>query len=257
MIIAVDIGNSSITIGYFTADGLLVQKNNTHPQKSAAEYRRIADKFLLWNHIEKKQFGVIISSVVSGFSAILEETFRQLAPREEVTIITASHKMDSGLRFDVKNPGALGTDRIANAVAAFARHKSPVAVVDFGTATTVTVVDRQASFAGGAIMPGIGLMNEVLEKGTSKLAKVTPEPPVSALGKDTSGSILAGLFYGTAGAVERILSEIERERDEHFFVVITGGYGPMVERFIKRPHEINPSLTLEGLKILYEKNRPS
>jgi type III pantothenate kinase len=257
VIIAVDIGNSSINIGYFTGRGLVVQKNETHPPKSADEYRRAADSFLLRNHIEKKHFGVIISSVVSGFSAVLEETFRQLAPREEVTIITASHKMDSGLRFSVKNPGALGTDRIANAVAAFARYESPVAVVDFGTATTITVVDSQAFLAGGAIMPGIGLMNEVLEKGTSKLVRVAPEPPVSALGKDTSGSILAGLFYGTAGAVERILSEIERERDEQLSVVITGGYGQMVGSFIKRPHEMNPSLTLEGLKILYEKNKPS
>jgi len=257
VIIAVDIGNSSINIGYFTGRGLLVQKNNTYPQKSAEEYRRIVGDFLLRNHIEKKQFGVIISSVVSGFSAVLEEAFRQLEPREEVKIVTASDKIDSGLRFDVKNPGAVGTDRIANAVAAFSRYASPVAVVDCGTATTVTVVDGQAFLVGGAIMPGIGLMNEVLQKRTSKLAKVGLEPPVAALGKDTSGSILSGLFYGTAGAVERILSEIEREEDAQLSIVVTGGYGQMVERFIKRPHETNPSLTLEGLKILYEKNRPS
>jgi type III pantothenate kinase len=257
VIIAVDIGNSSINIGYFTGKGLVVQKNDTHPQKSAEEYRRIVGNFLLRNHIEKKQFGVIISSVVSGFSAVLEETFRHLAPKEKVTILTASHKMESGLRFNVKNPGALGTDRIANAVAACSRYGSPVAVVDFGTATTITVVDRQASLTGGAIMPGIGLMNEELEKGTSKLAKVALEPPVSALGKDTSRSILAGLFYGTAGAVERILSEIERERGVQLSVVVTGGYGQLVEKFIKRRHVMNPRLTLEGLKILYEKNRPS
>jgi type III pantothenate kinase len=258
VIIAVDIGNSSINIGYFTDEGLLVQKNETHPPKSPGEYRRIVSNFLLRNHIEKKRFGVIISSVVSGFSAVFEETFRHLAPKEEVKIITANHKMESGLILNVNNPEALGTDRIANAVAAFSCYGGPVAVVDFGTATTITVVDRQACLMGGAIMPGIGLMNEELEKGTSKLAKVDLEPPVSALGKDTSLSILAGLFYGTAGAVEKILSEVEREEGMQFSVVVTGGYGQMMAKFMGRRHEMNPSLTLEGLKILYEKNnRPS
>lgn len=258
MIIAVDIGNSSINIGYFSDNGLLVQKYETHPPRNPWEYRKIVANFISQNHIEKERFGVIISSVVSGLSAVFEETFRLLvAPREEVTIVKASGRMESGLIFDVENPGAMGTDRIANAVAACSLYGSPVAAVDFGTATTITVVDSQALLVGGAIMPGIGLMNEELEKGTSKLAKVALEPPVSALGKDTSRSILAGLFYGTAGAVERILSEIERERRTKFSVVVTGGYGPMVAKFIKRRHEINGTLTLEGLRILYEKNRPS
>jgi type III pantothenate kinase len=151
----------------------------------------------------------------------------------------------------------LGADRIAGAVGACALYNPPVAVVDCGTATTITVVDRDANIIGGSIMPGLGLMNDMLEKGTSKLNSIVLGPPVTALGKDTEGCIRSGLFYGTGGAVERVLSEIEREAGCRFKLVITGGYGPMLAGFIMRPHELNPNLNLEGLKILYEKNRHS
>jgi len=254
MIIAVDIGNSSINIGYFTDRGLIVQKINTHPKKSAEDYGSIFRAFMSQNHIEKKRFSVIISSVVSGFSAVLEDTFQQQSAKD---ILTVSHKMNSGLKFKIKSPEAVGTDRIANAVAVCERYGGPVAVVDFGTATTVTVIGKHVDFIGGAIMPGLGLMNHVLGQRTSKLVEVVLESPLSALGEDTAGSIRSGLFYGTAGAVERILSEIERETETRFSLVITGGYGQAVAKFIQRPCAINPNLTLEGLKILYEKNRPA
>lgn len=257
MIIAVDIGNSSINIGYFADRGLVVQKIETHPKKSAEGYAAFIGTFMSQNHIEKKRFSVIISSVVSGYAAVLEETFRRLSAKEAIDILTVSNKMNSGLRFEIRNPEELGTDRIANAAAAWERYKSPVAVVDVGTATTITVIGKHANFIGGAIMPGLGLMNEVLERRTSRLKGIVLESPASALGKDTAGSIRSGLFYGTAGAIERILSEIGRETDAQFTIVITGGYGQVVDKFIEQPHEINPNLTLEGLKILYEKNRPS
>ncbi|MBI5640928.1 MAG: type III pantothenate kinase, partial [Nitrospirae bacterium] len=129
--------------------------------------------------------------------------------------------------------------------------------IDFGTATTITVVDREAACIGGAIMPGVGLMNEMLEKGTSKLRRVLLEPPQTALGKDTSGSILSGLFYGCAGAVERILSEIEKETGLSLHVVVTGGYGGLMAKYIMRSYDSQPLLILRGLKLLYEKNRHS
>ena len=120
------------------------------------------------------------------------------------------------------------------AAGAYAIYGGPVAVVDFGTATTITIVGKNADFIGGSIMPGIGLMNDVLEQRTSKLTKVPLEQPGPALGTDTAGCIRSGLLRGTAGAVERVLDDIEKETGYMFRVVITGGYAHLVDAFNKK-----------------------
>jgi len=255
MLVAVDIGNSSINIGYFAKNVLLVQKIETYPLRDAAEYTSILQDFLSQNQIEKKRLRGIISSVVLSHTAVFLKVLGGLSDTGRTGVLTVSHIMNSGLTFAVNSPEEMGTDRIAAAVGACELYKPPVAVIDFGTATTITVVDEDSRYIGGAIMPGLGLMNEALDKGTDALRKIAFEAPVSALGKDTSGSIRSGLFYGTAGAVERILAEMEVETKCRFRAAITGGYGPLLADFITRPYEINPNLTLEGLRILYEKNR--
>jgi type III pantothenate kinase len=163
--------------------------------------------------------------------------------------------MNTGLNLKIKAPEELGTDRLAHAAGAYTIYRDPVAVIDFGSATTISVVGRNAEFIGGSIMPGIGLMNDVLAQRTSKLTKVALGQPGPALGKDTAENICSGLFFGTAGAVERILDEIENEIGYTFRTVITGGYAQLVDTCIKRPHDINLFLTLEGLKAIYAKNR--
>jgi type III pantothenate kinase len=257
MLIAVDIGNSSINIGYFADSGLIVQKLATRPKRRSEQYAAVVDDFLAHNKIEKKGFGVIISSVVSSHTAAVAKALRRLSPagKSDITIVT--YDMQSGLNLAIDAPAELGTDRLSNAVAAFEFYGAPVAVLDFGTATVVTVVDRNANCIGGAILPGLGLMSDILARGTSKLERVAMKAPGSALGRDTGGCIRSGIFFGTAGAVERILSEIEAESSSSFAVVVTGGYGGLVAKFMRRPHELRPNLVLDGLKILYEKNRRS
>ncbi len=255
MLIAVDIGNSSINIGYFMNDILLVQKIDSYPLRNAVEYAALFRDFLSQNHIEKKYLSGIISSVVSSHTTVFLTALAGLSDRGKTDVLTVNHTMNSGLTFAVNNPEEMGTDRIADAVGACELYKPPLMVIDCGTATTITAVDRDARCIGGAIMPGLGLMNEALNKGTAALRKIALEAPVSALGKDTSGCIRSGLFYGTAGAVERILSEIEGAAKYEFKVILTGGYGSLIADFMRRPCEMNPNLTLEGLRILYEKNR--
>lgn len=257
ILIAVDIGNSSINIGYFINDVLLVQKIASYPLRDSVEYAAILRDFLSQNHIEKKHLSGIISSVVLSHTSVFRTALAGLSDTGRTEVLTVNHTMNSGVTFAVNNPEEMGTDRIADAVGACGFYKPPLAVIDCGTATTITVVDEDARCIGGAIMPGLGLMNETLGKGTDALRKIALEAPVSALGKDTSGCIRSGLFYGTAGAVERILSEIEGATKGEFKVILTGGYGPLIADFIKRPCEMNPNLTLEGLRILYEKNRHS
>jgi type III pantothenate kinase len=162
--------------------------------------------------------------------------------------------LKTGLEFSIPNPEELGSDRIANAVAAYESYQSPVAAVDFGTASTVTVVNRDAHYIGGVILPGIRLMNTSLAKGTSRLQEALLAPPESALGIDTAHCIQSGLFYGTAGAVERVLCEIEKEHGFALKVVVTGGFGELLSGFLQRKHDVRPHLTLEGLKLIYMRN---
>lgn len=252
MLIATDIGNSLIHIGFFTVPGLIVQEIDTHPLLSPSRYLEFFNRFIKEKSIDKIFGGIIISSVVPGHTGVLGKALKRLSGIEPL-IVSCSIK--TGLTLNILNPDELGSDRIASAVAAYERYKCSVAVLDFGTATTINVVREDANYVGGAIMPGINLMNESLAKGTSKLSKVQINIPQSALGIDTVTCIQSGLLYGTAGAVEKILSEIEEESNISLKVIVTGGYGRLISRFLKRKHEVLPYLTLEGLKILYQRNK--
>ncbi len=252
MLIAVDIGNSLINIGFFTEPSLIVQKIETKPLRSASEYLDLINGFKKEKNIDKIPEGIIISSVVPALTVVLSETLKEFESGESLLV---SYKIKTGLKFNIPNPEDLGSDRIANAVAAYDLYKGPVAVVDFGTATTISVVEKDANYIGGTIIPGIGLMNESLAKGTSNLFEVTLNHPGSALGIDTDGCIQSGLFYGTAGAIERLLHEIEKEIGFRLKVVLTGGYGGMISKFISsRKFDLRPHLTLEGLRTIYMRN---
>jgi len=255
MLIATDIGNSSVTIGYFTSRGLLVQRIPTIPLKSPEEYRQRLHAFIKEKNVEKGEGASIISSVVSNHTRTLIKAIEGLPGQTEGSTLVVDHRL-AGIRFRIDRPEELGTDRIANAVAAYALLRKPVVVIDFGTATTITVIDGNGDYLGGAIMPGIGLMNEALAMKTSKLRKVEVVKPETALGRDTAGCILSGLIIGTSGAVERIVAEIENETGTLYDVILTGGNCLLVDTFMRKPHMVRPDLTLEGLKILYEKNRP-
>ena len=257
MLITIDIGNSAINIGYFLDPGLLVQKIATYPLRSADEYSRLMLDFFGQNHIEKTFFSCIISSVVTTHTTVLRDAFAKLPENKDSDILVLNYQMDIGLNLKVKSPEELGTDRLADAAGAYAIYRLPVAVIDFGTATTITIVGKDADLIGGSIMPGIGLMNDVLAQRTSKLTKIPLEQPGPALGADTAECIRSGLLIGTAGAVERILDEIEKEAGYMFRVVITGGYAHLVDPLIRRPHDMNIFLIHEGLREIYGKNRPA
>jgi type III pantothenate kinase len=254
LLIAVDIGNSSISMGYFDSGKLTVQKVDAGVPLDADKYASLVDDFMGRNNLEKGKISCIISSVVPGLTGTVKQGLARLSGGEVSDIMTVDHRLRSCLELDVYAPEEIGADRIANAVAACRLYPTPVAVVDFGTATTITVVDAELRYIGGSIMPGLGLMNETLEAGTARLKKAGLQGPLRALGVSTEGCIRTGLFFGTAGGVERILGEIERETGCGLTLIITGGYGPAMERFIKRPHHLNPNLTFEGLKMLHEIN---
>ena len=252
MVIAVDIGNSSVRIGFFTGADLFVQTFDTWPILSSRQYSLLVNAFIKEKNIDKTAEGIIISSVVPDHTGIIRDSLTGLTAGEPLLV---SYKVSTGLVFAIPEPGELGADRIANAVAAYERYKGPVAVVDFGTATTISVVGKDANYIGGAIMPGMRLMNESLAKGTAKLPTVPLSPPESALGTNTLQCIQSGLFYGTAGAVERIIQEVEHATGLQLKLALTGGHGSLISGFLNRKNDFFPNLTLEGLRIIYMRNR--
>jgi type III pantothenate kinase len=252
MLIALDIGNSTINIGYFTGTGLLVQKIDTHPLLAPSKYSLLLNGFIKEKNIDKTPEGIIISSVVPDHTGVLRKALKKLTPLEPLVMHS---DIEAGLRFNIPNPEELGSDRIANSVAAYELYKRPAAAIDFGTATTISVIGRDAEYIGGVIMAGVHLMSWALASGTSKLSAVTVKPPKAALGTDTVKCIQSGLFYGTAGAVERLLAEIEKEAGLNLKVVVTGGYSGLLSPFLKRKHTVMPHLTLDGLRIIYVRNK--
>jgi type III pantothenate kinase len=265
-LLAIDIGNSTIGIGLFLNQlkktKLFIKKIPTHPLKSAEAYKKIIAELIKdcrgqraksIEHGEKLDFDAIISSVVPSINRPIIEAIKDICGRKPIII---NHKIPCGLTFDVKRPDEIGADRIANAVAGFYYYKKPVAVVDMGTATTITVVSPKKSsnhpvFLGGAIMPGIELLHRALHEGTAKLPPVSIKRPKTVLGKDTASSMTSGIINGTVGAVEALIKGIEKELGFRLKLVLTGGHAKLVSPLIKREHRIVPNLTFEGLRLIY------
>jgi type III pantothenate kinase len=251
MILAVDIGNSTIRLGVF--DGALtVHKLDTYPLMPPSSYLEALRSAVGEKGMDKPPEGIVISSVVPGHIEALREAARGLSGAEPLLV---GPELDTGLRFDVLSPEELGSDRIAASVAAAELYGPPVVAVDFGTATTVNFVGRGNVFKGGAILPGPGLMKQSLSAGTARLPEISLKRPPSAIGRDTEGCILSGVICGSAGAVERIITAAEDEEGERYGVVVTGGHLEFVLSFMSRVDGLEPELTLKGLKLIYERNR--
>lgn len=257
-LLVVDVGNSSITTGVFAGDRLLFRSHSaTRVPFDPGRYRHEIRTLLSPSGDEGAIDGAIISSVVPELTDALSCSVKEMGVRDPLIVATS---LDTGLTYDLERPEDLGTDRIANAVAALDAVGSPAAAVDFGTATTISTV-KDGCFLGGAILPGVRLMGEVLHRGTAKLPAIdlaaqTGEmvPPVSALGQSTTRCIISGMIYGTVGAVERILRDIEAEKGFRFNVVATGGYASMVIGYMERNCLLDLDLTLKGLRLIYERN---
>ena len=252
MLLLIDIGNTSITIG-FHSDGNIknvFRLKTSIDVRDKEEYSYILNGYVLRHKIQKPA-GAVISSVVPQVTPAIKNAVKRTFGVEALIV---SCKIKTGLKFNIKNVERLGADRITNAVAAYRLYKGPLLVIDFGTATTFSYIDAKGQFRGGAIMPGILLSADTLADKTARLPRIELKDPDKALGKDTAESIRSGIILGHAGAVEKIIKEIKREVGRDFKVIITGGYANLMTKYIKIDH-FNPLLTLEGLRIIYELNK--
>lgn len=252
MLLLIDIGNTSTTIGFYSNGSIknLFRIKTSIDVRDKEEYSYILNGFVLMHKIRKPE-GAVISSVVPEVIPPIRNAIKKTFGLEALIV---SCKIKTGLKFNIKNVERLGADRIADAVAAYRLYKGPLLVIDFGTATTFSYMDAKGQFRGGAIMPGILLSADTLADKTARLPRVELKEPDKALGKDTAESILSGIILGHAGAVEKIIKEIKREVGKDFKVIITGGYANLMIPHIRIDH-INPLLTLEGLRLIYELNK--
>lgn len=195
---------------------------------------------------------IIISSVVPPVVPTLERMCQRyfgLSP----LLIGPGVKTGMDIRYD--NPREVGADRIVNAVAAYEKYGGPVIIVDFGTATTFCAVDAKGVYLGGSICPGIGISTEALVQRTAKLPRIELKRTDSVICRNTIESMQAGVFYGFVGQVEGIVSRMRRELDMSARVVATGGLAVVIAPATKAIDVVEPMLTLEGLRIIYERNR--
>ena len=250
MLLTADIGNTSITLGLFDDDALI------------EEYRLAADKDLSLEEYEvllKSLFrnynidGCIISSVVEELTKKFKTSVDNVFKIDSMILST---DINTGIKIALDNPKEAGADRIANAVGAYVLYKHPVIVVDLGTATTFDVVDSNGDFIGGIITLGVTSQLKALNKFTSKLPRIEVSLSNNAIGHNTNDAILSGVLRGTASMIDGLIEQCEKELGSKVIVVATGGYSGLISNYLKRPFDfINPTLTLEGLRYLYQINK--
>lgn len=250
MLLTADIGNTNITLGLFDESALV------------EEFRLASDKDLSLEEYEvllKSLFskfkidGCIISSVVEELNNKFETAVKNVF---KIKPIFLSAKINTGVKIKMPNLDEVGADRIANAAGAYVLYKHPVIVVDFGTATTFDIVNPKGEFIGGVIAPGINLQLKTLNKFTSKLPRIEIANSPSAIGNNTVDAILSGVIRGCACMIDGLIEQCEKELGEKAVIVATGGYANYIAEYLKRPFDfINPTLTLEGLRHLYNINQ--
>ena len=209
------------------------------------------------NNLDAKEVkGIIISSVVPNIMHSLENMIRKCFSIEPI-IVGPGIKTGINIKYD--NPKEVGADRIVNAVAACERYKRPVIIIDFGTATTFCALTRSGDYLGGCIVPGIRISSDALFERAAKLPRVELELPEQLICKNTISSMQAGILYGYIGQVEYIVSKIKnemmRKNSEEPYVIATGGLAKLIFKETDAIDEVDDDLTLEGLKILYYKNK--
>ena len=254
MILAMDIGNTNIKTALF--DGKEMYKYwrmSTNITSTSDEYGvRLMSMFAHEGVSPEVVEGIVVSSVVPTINYTIEHMLQNYIGKAPLFVAPG---VKTGINIKYENPRELGSDRIANAVAAYEEYGGPCIFIDFGTATTFGVVDQEGSFLGGTICPGIKLSSEALVTGTAKLPRFELNRPENVIGRSTLTNLQSGMYYGYVGLVRNIVRKIRQELGEDAYVVATGGMALMIAEESNVIDKLDGLLTLKGLRLIYERNR--
>lgn len=260
MLLAFDVGNTNIVLGVFK-DGKLIQnwRLETDKDKSADEYGMIINQLFRYEGLKTQDVkDVIISTVVPSILFTLQHLSLKYFNRRAIVV---GPGIKTGLIVKYDNPKQVGADRIVNAVAALHKYGGPLIIIDFGTATTFCAVTENIEYLGGTIAPGIKISSDALFEKTAKLPRIEIEDPGHTICRNTNESIQSGLVYGHMGVVDFIVGKMKKElmaiskSGKEPVVVATGGLAGLIEAGVDCIDHVDKLLTLEGLQIIYEKNR--
>jgi type III pantothenate kinase len=258
MLLALDVGNTNTKLGLYRLDGQEPElaahwRLTTHRAQTVDEYGALFINLFQMKGLDPSQVKhIIISSVVPP----VESTLRQVcADYFHIEPLFVEPGIKTGMPVLVDNPTELGADRLADSIAAFERYGGPCIVVDFGTATKFEVISERGEYLGGVIAPGLGLSAEALFSRAARLSRVDIKRPAKVIGTNTVAHLQSGLYYGYIGLVDGILDRIVTELGTKPRVIASGGLAHLMAEDSRYITEIDDMLTLDGLRILFERNR--
>lgn len=254
VILVIDVGNTNIVLGLYQDRELLHHwRLSTNRSQTVDEYGILIHNLFRIGNIDIQSIqGIIISCVVPPIMGTLEQLCEKYLGRIPLVV---GPGIKTGLNIRYENPREVGADRIVNSVSAIEQYGGPLIVVDFGTATTFDYIDQKGNYLGGAIVPGLGISTEALYQRAAKLPRIDLSKPKSVIGRNTVHSMQAGIIYGYAGQVDGIVDRMKAEMNEHPKVIATGGLAELIAKESRSIDEINPMLTLEGLRLIYKRNQ--
>lgn len=256
MLLAFDVGNTNIVLGVYRGQTLLnYWRIATDKSKTSDEYGMLIHQLFQYEGLSLKDIDdVIISSVVPPLMYSLQHMSYKYC-KKEAMVVGPGIKTGMNIKYD--NPKQVGADRIVNAVAAYEKYGGPLVIVDFGTATTFCAVSENGEYLGGTIAPGIKISSEALFQNAAKLPRVELIKPGHVICKNTVSSMQSGIIYGYIGLVDYIVKRMKQELGNHpnTRVIATGGLANLIASESETIDEVNGLLTLEGLRIIYERNK--
>ena len=255
MILVIDIGNTNAVIGAFEGDKkLFLSRVATDRSKMSDEYAVTIKSILsLYGVDEKKIEGVIISSVVPPLSRAFKNAVKRID--ENLNVMTVGPGIKTGLNIKIDNPAQLGADLVCVSVAALEKYPVPSLVIDMGTATTISAIDRNRNFLGGSIIPGVRIGLEALVGRTAQLQQISLDGDVETIGKNTADCMKSGIVLGAACMIDGLVERYKEILGEDLTVVITGGISGDILPHCKQNIIQDNDLLIDGLRLIYEKNK--